>query len=256
MMLMLISCNKGSDNTISPIPPSDDPLNVSWQIQFSGSLNLSLNVERYHLDLFDVSEEVVSSLHARGIKVYCYINVGAWEDWRPDKDKFPESVIGKDYEGWPGEKWLDIRQINILAPIMRARFDLCKNKRFDGIEPDNIDGYDNDTGFSITYNDQIEYNKWLAGEAHKRGLSIGLKNDAGQVSDLLSYFDWALSEDCFFQGWCNKLLPFINAGKPVFSIEYTDTGIKLEQFCPQANSMNFNAILKHRNLDAYREACR
>jgi hypothetical protein len=51
------------------------------------------------------------------------------------------------------------------------------------------------------------------------------------------------------------MLPFIEAGKPVFAAEYTDTGITTEQFCAQAEEMNFSAILKHRDLDAYREAC-
>jgi hypothetical protein len=181
--------------------------------------------------------------------------VGSWEDWRPDKDQFPAEVIGNDYEGWPGEKWLDIRQIDQLAPIMRARLDLCRERGFDGIEPDNIDAYTADTGFPLTADDQLKYNMWLANEAHKRGLSIGLKNDSDQAADLEPYFDWALTEDCFAQDWCEQMSVFIQAGKPVFAAEYTDSGITLDQFCPQAKVMKINAILKNRNLDAYRQAC-
>jgi hypothetical protein len=181
--------------------------------------------------------------------------VGSWEDWRPDKDQFPASVIGKDYGGWPGEKWLDIRQIDLLAPIMRARLDECKAKGCDGIEPDNTDGYTNDTGFPLTYEDQLRYNTWLANEAHVRGLSIGLKNDPDQVPELLPYFDWAMTEDCFTEDWCEQMEPFVAAGKPVFAAEYTDTGITLRQFCPQAETMSFSAILKNRDLDAWRQAC-
>ena len=96
---------------------------------------------------------------------------------------------------------------------------------------------------------------WLAEEAHARGLSIGLKNDGEQAKDLLPYFDWALTEDCFDQGWCQEMLPFIAAGKAVFAAEYTDTGITLDDFCPQAGAMNISAILKKRDLDAWREAC-
>ena len=164
-------------------------------------------------------------------------------------------VIGKDYAGWPGEKWLDIRRIDLLGPIMRARFDQCKAKGFDAIEPDNIDGYTNDTGFLLTYQDQLNYNIWLANEAHLRGLSIGLKNDGDQASDLLPYYDWALTEDCFFQEWCGDVTPFIAAGKAVFAAEYTDTGITPDEFCPQAETLQFSAILKHRGLDAWRQAC-
>lgn len=228
----------------------------SWQWQLSGlPVNTSFNVAVYDIDLFDNDASVVAALHAQGRRVICYISVGSWENWRPDAGLFPPEVIGKDYEGWAGEKWLDIRRIDLLGPILRARFDLCKSKGFDAIEPDNIDGYTNDTGFPLSYQDQIVFNTWLADEAHARGLSIGLKNDSDQVADLLPYFDWALTEDCFDQGWCDQMSPFIAAGKAVFAAEYTDTGITPAQFCPQAQALRFSAILKHRDLDAYRVGC-
>jgi hypothetical protein len=228
---------------------------ASWQWQLSNlPLDSSYGVDMYDIDLFDNDASVVATLHAQNRKVVCYISVGSWEDWRPDKDQFPASVLGNNYDGWPGEKWLDIRS-PVVRQIMAARLDLCAIKGFDGIEPDNIDGYTNNTGFPLTYQDQLTYNIWLANQAHARGLSIGLKNDSDQVADLLSYFDWALTEDCFDQGWCGDMQPFITAGKPVFAAEYTDTGMTTTQFCPQANAMNFSAILKHRDLDAWREGC-
>lgn len=198
---------------------------------------------------------MVSSLHAQGRKVICYINVGSWEDWREDKDHFPSEIIGKNYPGWAGERWLDIRRIDLLAPIMRARLDLCKIKGFDAVEPDNIDGYDTDTGFPLTYEDQLRYNLWLAEEAHARNLAIALKNDPEQVNDLLPFYDFAITEDCFAQGWCEKMLPFIHAGKAVLAAEYTDTGIQLQDFCPQTSQMGFSVILKNRSLDAPRQIC-
>jgi len=198
---------------------------------------------------------VIAALHTQGRKVVCYVSVGSWEDWRPDADRFPTSVIGEDYEGWPGENWLDIRQIELLAPVMLARLDLCRDKGFDGIEPDNIDGYTNDTGFPLTYEDQIRYNLWLADAAHARGLSIGLKNDPDQVADLLPYFDWALTEDCFAEGWCEEMMPFIQMGKPVFAAEYTDTGVTIEQLCQDAQRLRFSLILKDRELGVWQQAC-
>ncbi len=69
------------------------------------------------------------------------------------------------------------------------------------------------------------------------------------------HFDWALTEDCFAEGWCTQMLPFINAGKAVFAAEYTDTGISMEKVCQQAEAMRFTVILKNRNLDAYRKTC-
>jgi len=228
---------------------------TTWQWQLSDPVDLSVDAEVYDIDLFDNDASVVDALHAQGRIAIAYISAGSWEDWRPDADSFPQVVIGNDYEGWPGEKWLDIRRIDLLGPIMQARLDLCVAKGFDAVEPDNIEAYQQDTGFPLTYEDQLRYNIWLAEEAHRRGLSIGLKNDPDQVADLLPHFDWALTEDCFEQGWCEKMQPFIDANKAVFAAEYTETGMTLDKFCPQAKATRFSAILKHLDLGVYREAC-
>jgi hypothetical protein len=132
--------------------------------------------------------------------------------------------------------------------------DLCRQKGFDGIEPDNIDGYLNETGFPITAMDQLTYNQWLADEGHARGLSVGLKNDLEQVADLLAYFDWALTEDCLAQGWCEQALPFIEAGKAVFTVEYSDV-TSLDEICPDARRLGLEAVFKNRNVDRFRASC-
>lgn len=231
------------------------PLDMPWQWQLNTPVDPSVDAAFFDIDLFENEPTVIAALHSRGKKVACYINVGSWEDWRPDADRFPPSVIGKSYTGWAGEKWLDIRQISLLAPLIRERLNLCKAKGFDAVEPDNVDGYTNRTGFPLTASDQLKYNRWLAAEAHARGLLIGLKNDGDQVRELLVDFDWALTEDCFDQGWCEQVTPFIEVGKPVFAAEYTDTGMTLDELCPKARTLHFNAILKHRNLHAWRETC-
>jgi hypothetical protein len=229
---------------------------TTWQWQLAGEeIDTSFDVDVYDLDAFDTAAEIVASLHLQGRHVVCYINAGSWEEWRPDAADFPDEIIGNEYEGWPGEKWLDIRRIDILGPILQARMDLCKAKGFDAIEPDNIDGFQNETGIPLTAGDQLRFNRWLAAEAHARGLAIALKNDADQAPDLVADFDFALAEDCFDQDWCELLLPFLQKGKLVLDAEYTDTGITLDEFCPQAKALGIQAILKHRNLDAWRRAC-
>jgi hypothetical protein len=157
----------------NPTPVSGDywkpGLVTSWQIQYSGTINTSLDVNVYNLDGEGTTAETVSALHARGIKVMCYFSAGSWENYRNDKNSFPASVLGKVLDGWPDERWLDIRQISILKPIMEARMDMCKSKGFDGIDPDNIDGYTNDTGFPLTYNHQLAYNIMLANAGYPLG---------------------------------------------------------------------------------------
>ena len=227
-------------------------LYTSWQWQLTGTLDLTLDVDMYDVDMFSTSEAQVAVIHDGGAKAVCYISAGSWENWRPDAGSFPASVKGRN-NGWPQEKWLDIRNLTVLGPIMEARLNLCVSKGFDGVEFDNVDGYSNNTGFPLTYAHQITYNTFLANEAHERGLSAGLKNDVEQVVDLLPFFDWALNEECFQYEECDTLLPFIQAGKAVFEVEY---GTPTSQFCPQANAMNFNAMRKHLDLDAFREPCR
>jgi hypothetical protein len=229
-------------------------LNTSWQWQLSGTIDQTVDAQMYDIDLYDVDAATVASLHAKGRKVVCYLSAGSYEDWRGDAAQFPRAVLGNNLEGWPGEKWLDIRQISVIGPIMQARFDLCKQKGFDGIEIDNVDGYTNNTGFPLTGADQIAYNKYLADEAHKRGLAIALKNDIDQLAALVPYFDFAINEECFNYKECDGYSKtFIAAGKPVFNVEYD---LQTNQFCPQANALNFNSLKKKLNLDATRTACR
>ncbi len=226
---------------------------TSWQWQLTGSIDPAVNVDMYDIDLFDTSAGVVASLHAQGRRAVCYLSAGSWENWRPDAARFPESVKGHPMEGYPDERWLDVRNISVLGPILEARLDLCKSKGFDAVEPDNVDGYTNHTGFPLNYDDQIRFNAWIANAAHARGLSVALKNDLDQVEDLLPVFDWALNEQCFQYKECTALAPFTQAGKAVFNVEYK---LNTTKFCSQANKLNFNSLRKHLGLDAFRQACR
>ena len=226
---------------------------TSWQWQLSGEIDTSLDVQMYDIDLFDAPQPVIDQLHQDGRVVICYFSAGTYEDWRPDVAGFPAQVLGDPLAEWPGERWLDIRQIGSLEAVMSSRLDLAVQKNCDGVEPDNVDGYINDTGFPLEYGDQLAYNTWLARLAHDRHLSVGLKNDLGQVNDLLPYFDWALNEECFTYQECELLVPFISAGKAVFGVEYS---LDPASYCPQANGMDFDFISKHLELDAWRLACR
>lgn len=119
---------------------------TTWQWQITGS-----PVDRsFDVDMYDNDASVVAAIQAEGRAVVCYVNAGGWEDWRPDADRFPEDVIGSNLGQWEGERWLDIRRLDILGPIMESRMDMCKAKGFDGIEPDNVDGYQNETGFLLS----------------------------------------------------------------------------------------------------------
>ncbi len=264
LLFVCSACNQ-VNQTESPLPPvytsspsawwQPEP-GLSWQWQLSDSpVDLDVQVEAFDVDLFDTAPGIIDTLHQRGVKVICYISVGSWEDWRPDADLFPVDVIGKAYDGWEGEKWLDIRQLDKLAPLMSWRLDLCKAKGFDAVEPDNLEIWDNPTGFPLAYSDQLNYARWLADETHRRGLAIGLKNAPDMVVDLVDLYDFAVTEDCFDQGWCEQMLPFIQAGKAVFAAEYVDAGIDFVAACAWGRQEEFSVILKTRDLTAWLDNC-
>lgn len=223
----------------------------AWQWQLTGPVNRSVNVPIYDIDLFTNPKSVVTALHRAHRRVICYVNVGASEDFRPDAGRFPDAVQGSP-NGWPGERWLDIRRIDVLGPIMARRFDQCRAKGFDAVEPDNVDGYSNDTGFPLTAADQLRYNRYIARLAHARGLSVALKNDLDQVPALVASFDFAISEQCFQYDECDQLRPFLARHKAVLEVEYA---LQRAQFCRSARSERISAMVKRLDLDAWRVPC-
>jgi endo-alpha-1,4-polygalactosaminidase (GH114 family) len=256
----LTACSSGLPTTTPDAIPNTGftpehwipPLIASWQVQYTGAIDTTLPVDIYNLDLFDTSPDTITELHARGVKVMCYFSAGTYENWRPDAAQFPASLIGNPLADWPDEQWLDIRNLQLLAPIMLERIALAAQKGCDGIDADHVDGYAHETGFPLTPDDQLTYNIFLANAAHQNGLGIGLKNDLDQIPMLVSYFDWALNEECFTYNKCHLLQPFTNAGKPVFVIEYN---LPPEEFCPQSIDLNINAIQKNVELGALRLPC-
>lgn len=226
---------------------------TSFQIQYSGTLNTNLNVKMYDIDAYDTSASTIASLHAKGIKVICYFSAGSYENWRADKASFPASVLGNVMDGWPDERWLDIRQLTVLRSIMGKRMDMAASKGCDGVDPDNMDGYTNSTGFPLTAQDQLNYNKMIAQEAHNRNLSVGLKNDIDQVKALAPYFDFAVNEQCHQYKECGVYTAFTGLNKAVFGMEYKmDPAV----FCPKANAANLDFLKKRLSLDATRLSCR
>ena len=249
-----LACGAAGAAGTAPAQPAWQPSpGTSWQIQLQGKLNIGLDVQAYDIDLFDTAQTHIDGLRARGVKVICYFNAGGYEDWRPDADQFPPEVLGGPLGDWPGERWLDIRRIDLLAPIMGARLDLAVAKGCDAVDPDNVDGFANKTKLPLTAADQLAYNRWIAGQARQRGLAVGLKNDLKQVKDLVGDFDFAVNEQCVQYNECDRLTPFIAAGKAVFGIEYSGKPAKA---CRVANRLDFDTLIKRMKLDAWRQACR
>ncbi len=202
------------------------------------------------LDGFDTPATVVAELHASGRRVVCYIDVGTWEDWRPDASHFPHSVIGRGDAGWTGERWLDIRRRSILLPLMKERLAMCARKGFDAVDPDNVDGAENATGFPLTTPEQYVYDRAIAALAHSLHLAVALKSYASAASALEPSFDFVVDEQCVRYSECGSFASFIRHAKPVFDIEYvTSLG-----FCREL-PRGVRGIAKHLSLDAWARWC-
>ena len=223
-------------------------------------LQTGVDAVLYDIDLFDVSATTLAQLKSAGHKVLCYFSAGSSEDWRPDNARFAAADKGRAMDGWAGENWLDIRSPNVRA-TMAARLDLAQSKGCDGVEPDNVDGFANNTGFPLTAQDQLDYNRFLADEAHKRGLAVALKNDVDQLAALEPSFDLAVNEQCHEYAECDGYSAFTSKGKPVLNAEYAATyrnnvGGARDALCASARAANLRTLVLPLALDgSSRDSC-
>ena len=236
----------------------------TFDIVLAGSTPEIFDTDIVELDAFETTKARVRILHEAGKKVFAYLSVGSWEPYRPDSSDFPSEIIGKTYPGWEDEKFVNIKAIDKLAPIIRKRFDMIAAKGFDGIEADNIDSYTEDaddqngTGFSLSLSDTKRFVDFLIAEAHNRGLSIGQKNAPELLETYGVLFDWALLEDPFYEGYAEIFHFYPRQNRAVFAISYTDrtnTAYFRQTICPRAKTLQFTAILKNRNLDKTTITC-
>jgi hypothetical protein len=219
------------------------PQQLTWYWQLSGTPKIE-PVMAIDIDGFDNGASEVAALHAVGQRAICYIDVGTAENWRPDYGKFPASVMGAS-NGWPGENWLNVADLATLEPIMTARFEMCQAAGYDAVEPDNMDGYENSTGFPITAAQQATYDEWVAQEVHSLGMAVFEKNDSDQASTLEPYFDGVIDEQCNEYSACSAYNPYLGAGKPVLNAEYTGG----TSFCAADNAAGIMGALYSINLD-------
>ena len=242
-----------------------------WQLE--GSLNVTgLSSEpnpkkHYDFDFEDVTAANITTIKSQGALVTCYFEVGSAAQWRDDYAQFPESAMsGTAPNNWDDERWVDISNQTVRG-IMQARMDASKSKGCQGIEPDWLDNYtysqkeyDSTEKIKVpTKAQELDYMRFLADEAHKRGMMIALKNvpdlaiekfsDGQTVADV---YDWALIEECTpsYASTCPNLKAFVDRGKAVVVAEYNDQLTKdkfTNQLCSQYNAWNFDAYLFDRS---------
>jgi uncharacterized protein (TIGR01370 family) len=269
------SSDDSSESTPSPIPTGNTSIpaavwkptaGLTWDYQLKAALDSTENqgIDVWDIDVFDNEASTMKALQDQGSKVICYFSAGSYEDWRDDKGDFEPSDLGNNLDGWPGERWLDIRSPNVRK-IMEARMDVAVEKGCDGVDPDNVDGFDNDNGLDLTEEDSIDYMAFLADAAHSRNLAIGLKNAGTIIPNVIDVVEFSVNEQCLEYGECDTFAAFIDQNKPVFHVEYPkgdDTNnnfavasTEVTNICDDNTTSDFSTIIKNMDLDAWLESC-
>ena len=237
------------------LPPSGA---VSWDIQLGAStdndVTVPAGIRLLDLDGFNISANKVRQLNSQGIYTVCYLDVGSFEPYRPDSSQYPTYLKLQQDPNWPAEYFLDVTDVfkpgSVLATILTNRFRMCKEKGFSAIDPDNLQNDENVTGGRITLQQQIDFNGWVADQAHAQGLAVTQKNgpDKSLLRDrtgkmMVEKFDGILNEECQQYGECSALSEYARRGKLALNIEYT-TALD----CALSNNLKINSLKRDLGL--------
>lgn len=209
---------------------TDRILNLAWSNTGSHPKTAPSGQRVVHLDGFDGTAEQVATHKKAKRVVTAYLSTGSWENWRPDKDNFPKETIGKAYEGWPGEKWLNLSVWTKLKPVMTKRMEMIKKKGFDGFELDNTEAHHHDD--KATKADSIAYHTWISKTAHKMGLLVIWKNSLDLIKDIVDEYDAIINEEAMHFNETEELKRFWDKNKPVWVFEYAPikSGTKIPEY--------------------------
>ncbi|KAF2006598.1 glycoside hydrolase family 114 protein [Amniculicola lignicola CBS 123094] len=269
--------NPTPTSTQSPLPsptgrlPWTPQVNDTWQIILQNTISLEQDatsvtpdVSIFDLDLFNTPTATISKLHRLNKRVLCYFSGGSYEPGRPDSEEFAEADMGKELKGWPGERWLNLSSAGIRK-IMEGRVKLAGEKGCDGVDVDNVDGYQNTNGLSLTEADSISFMRFLSNLTNPLNITLGLKNAGRIIPSVLSVVDFSVNEQCVEYAECSTFAAFVDAGKPVFHIEYpSGAGTKLsentmKEKCGSTGDAKgrsgFSTVLKKMDLDGWVEYC-
>jgi hypothetical protein len=257
----------------------DHPLNIGSASDLgTGAVNangqVAANPTVYDIDGIDNPASTVAALRRRGDRVICYIEIGAAGDYYPAAEEHLQvsyfdqlkraGDLGRSVSGYP-ERYLNINAASTVSIIKAMISQQCAAKGFDAVEPDIDDSYTDSTGFPVTEQDNIGYDRTLGAYAHSLGLAWGQKNgdnDPGFPAALEPTTDFLLDEECNYYQTCQIVAtPYVRAGKLVLNAEYTsDWGdhvtADLRKFCPADEAGHIDGVLFTTTLAGQRHPCR
>jgi hypothetical protein len=258
----------------------------NWDVQLTAPFDISTARAMYDLDLFDVVPSpqtvtyadgaltipagtlatAIADLHAAGTKVVCHVGAGLIDVSDPDASKFPVEVLGASTVNWQNgfdnDRYVDIRSATVLE-VVKKRLDLAKTIGCDAVEADGIDQSKDAPGFPVVEADVIAYFQKVAAEAHRRELSVGMKNvwnTPTVIAELPAIYDWMMVVRCAEFNDCGKETAFVVAQKAVFGFDVAKpdangNGVDAATACPIYGGAMVDGIIKDDELTKTRTAC-
>jgi hypothetical protein len=210
---------------------------LTWYWQLTGTIDTSHDVDVYDIDYLHPAT-LVAGLQAAGKRVIAYVPVGDWEDYRPDSDAFPEEALCGEIDGWP-ERYIDIRH-PVAVDLIKARIASAAARGFDGIEGDVVDLHLVDTGCAtrITEAQMTAFLRDLVDYTHSLGLAYFAKNAAETAATWATFTDGVVVEEAYAYREADAYMPYVQAGKPVFAVEY-GAGSPTDAQCSDANARDY-----------------
>lgn len=95
-------------------------------------------------------------------------------------------------------------------------------------------------------------------------MTMGMKNGGSITKQVLSHVGFCINESCIQYSECDLYAPYIEAGKPVFNIEYPVGAPKVKnadkgRICSVTGaakgSKGFSKVIKKMNLDTWVMYC-
>ena len=179
----------------------------------------------------DADPAAIRAARAAGHLTVCYFSVGTLEPFRADcqanRSAWEAVAVGK-MAHWD-EQWLDISKLEAIQRLMLPRFQRAAALGCHGVEPDNIDCYDNGACWkkivpALTKQQamakQLAFNRWQTAAAHSLGLVIAMKNAVAIIPQLHDCYDLAINEQCQKYKECENVQRyFAERGKAALQVE-------------------------------------
>lgn len=252
------------------------------------------NVTVYTVDLKETSAQQIHKLRRAGKHVVCYFQAGTWAPYTIYSHEILGAseclngtcdcgnevcgALGLRLENGTEDLWVNVSDSSVRK-VMRKILNMAAEKQCNAVQPDNVNGFERDsycTGFeqceTCTQPDEdwnamdvcaadfdawLDFNRWLAREAHCRGMGIAMSSNKYQADLLSRSHDFVIADSCLEFDECRPYAPFSNRGKAVLDVEYD---LDVQTTCSKAqrlaSSVAISAMVKSYNLTATdRQSC-